>query len=57
MWCVALQVGALRWVCLQHLVQRIDSTTVLDCVACADAVTDTTLMEACLKFLVEAENR
>lgn len=52
----AHQVGALRWVCLQHLVQHIDSTTVLEYISCADAVTDTTLMEACLKFLVETEN-
>ena len=52
-----LQVDALRWVCLQNLLNNINKSTVLQYACSADAVTDTCLMEACLKFLVEADDR
>ena len=48
-----LQVGALRWVCLQHLVAGINANTVLKYATLADAVSDDCLMEECIAYLTK----
>ena len=42
---------------MQQMICSIDQETVLEYVAVADAVSDTKLMEICVKFLLESQNR
>ena len=51
------QVEGLRWFCLQLLIDRISTDTVLEYAVVADAVTDPTLMDACMRHILEPKNR
>lgn len=50
-----MQVEALRWRCLQGLVQGISTQTVLEYAQLADTLSDTTLMNACILFFTESD--
>ncbi len=52
-----LQVAKLRWLCMQQMIGAMNKKTVLAVIVVADAVTDTELMNVCLKFLLESKNR
>ena len=52
-----LQVAKLRWLCMQQMNYAINKKTVLEYAVVADAVTDTELMDTCMKFLLESNNR
>lgn len=54
-WCL-LQVESLHWLALQLLVNNITVHTVLEYAALADAVSDSTLMDACIHYLKESEH-
>ena len=52
-----LQVDKLRWLCMQQMIAAMNKKTVLEVIVVADAVTDTELMDICMKFLLESDNR
>ncbi len=52
-----MQVDKLRWLCMQQMNYAINKKTVLEYAVVADAVTDTELMDTCMKFLLESNNR
>jgi len=39
------------------MIDAMDKKTVLEIIVVADAVTDTELMDICMKFLLQSENR
>ncbi|DBA72900.1 TPA: Galactose oxidase, central domain [Trebouxia sp. C0005] len=52
----AHQVDKLGWLCMQQMIAAMSKKTVLEVIKVADAVTDTELMDICMKFLLESEN-
>ena len=50
-----MQVEALRWSCLQVLVQAVSAQTVLEFAQLADTLSDSTLMNACILYLTESD--
>ncbi|DBA99211.1 TPA: Galactose oxidase, central domain [Trebouxia sp. C0006] len=52
----AHQVDKLRWLCMQQVIAAMNKKTVLEVIVVADAVTDTELMDVCMKFLLKSEN-
>jgi hypothetical protein len=42
---------------MQHMIYGLSKKTVLEYAVVADAVTDTELMDVCMKFLLESKNR
>lgn len=42
---------------MQQMIAAMNKKTVLEVMVVADAVTDTELMDICMKFLLESENR
>ena len=42
---------------MQQMIAAMSKKTVLEVIKVADAVTDTELMDICMKFLLESENR
>ncbi|KAA6422509.1 MAG: hypothetical protein FRX49_07684 [Trebouxia sp. A1-2] len=50
------QVDKLGWLCMQQMIAAMSKKTVLEVIKVADAVTDTELMDICMKFLLESEN-
>ncbi len=51
-----LQIDKLRWLCMQQIIAAMNKKTVLEVIVVADAVTDTELMDVCMKFLLKSEN-
>ena len=52
-----LQVDKLRWLCMQQIIAAMNKKTVLEVIEVADAVTDTELMDICMQFLLDSDNR
>ncbi|KAA6422451.1 MAG: hypothetical protein FRX49_07626 [Trebouxia sp. A1-2] len=50
------QVDKLWWLCLQQIIHGVNKKTILEYAVVADAVTDTELMDVCMKFLLESKN-
>ena len=51
------QVAALRWTCLQGLLQNINKDKVLGYAQVADALSDAIFMAACIWYLTESDDR
>ena len=54
---VELQVHGLRSACLAQLIGNITIDTALEYYCMADACTELTLMDACIQFMAQPENR
>ena len=52
-----LQVEELRWICLQYLIFNVATNTVLKFVQLAEKLSDSILMDACVQFLTESDDR
>ena len=55
--CVSAQVQSLRKVCVEQIMDDITRETVLTYAVTADSLSDASLLEACLAFIKDPNNR